>query len=101
MAACNFSETWYLINNSASLYQDTELQVQQMQLFHDSWKIAFFLILLLFVLTVISLVLLAFRHELLTCCFCAKYKNVQVLETESYAARTVMRTMRRHKVEMV
>ncbi|XP_078067978.1 small integral membrane protein 18 [Mustelus asterias] len=101
MAAYNFSQTWYLINNPTSIYQDTEFQVQQMELFHDSWKIAFFLILLLFVLTIISLVLLAFLHELLPCCVCAKNKSVEGLENEPHAARTVLSTMKRHKVEMV
>ncbi|XP_078396453.1 small integral membrane protein 18 [Cetorhinus maximus] len=101
MAACNFSQTWYSINNPTSIFQDIEFQVQQMQLFHDSWKIAFFLILLLFVLTIISLVLLAFLHELLPCCVCAKNRSVEGLENEHHAARTVMSAMRRHKVEMV
>ncbi|XP_043529958.1 small integral membrane protein 18 [Chiloscyllium punctatum] len=101
MAANNFSQTWFVINDATSINQDTEFQVQQMQLFHDSWKIAFFLILLLFVLTVISLVLLAFLHELLLCCFCTKSKSLEILDNEPHAARIVMSTMKRHKIEMV
>ncbi|KAM9450098.1 small integral membrane protein 18 [Clarias gariepinus] len=44
--------------------------VQQVFPFHDGWNVACFVILLLFIITVLSLATLAFLYELLDCaCF--------------------------------
>ncbi|GAA6085519.1 small integral membrane protein 18 isoform X1 [Tachysurus ichikawai] len=44
--------------------------VQQVFPFHDGWNVACFVILLLFIFTVLSLATLAFLYELLDCgCF--------------------------------
>ncbi|XP_017570530.1 small integral membrane protein 18 isoform X1 [Pygocentrus nattereri] len=49
--------------------------VQQVYPFHDGWNIACFIILLLFILTVLSLATLAFLYELLDCGCFAKSKT--------------------------
>ncbi|XP_072526728.1 small integral membrane protein 18 [Salminus brasiliensis] len=51
--------------------------VQQVYPFHDGWNIACFIILLLFVLTVLSLATLAFLYELLDCGCFAKNKTTR------------------------
>ncbi|KAG9259922.1 small integral membrane protein 18 [Astyanax mexicanus] len=48
---------------------------QQVYPFHDGWNIACFIILLLFILTVLSLATLAFLYELLDCGCFAKTKT--------------------------
>uniref|UniRef100_A0A4W3J3Z9 Small integral membrane protein 18 n=1 Tax=Callorhinchus milii TaxID=7868 RepID=A0A4W3J3Z9_CALMI len=79
----------------------TNLQVQDTKLFHDSWNIACFVILLLFVLAVISLVMLAFLYELFNCCCCANDKSINSMENKRHPVRAMMDSMRRHKVEVV
>ncbi|KAI5088044.1 small integral membrane protein 18 [Silurus meridionalis] len=44
--------------------------------FHDGWNIACFVILLLFIVTVLSLATLAFLYELLDCSCFSKTKTV-------------------------
>ncbi|XP_024145536.1 small integral membrane protein 18 [Oryzias melastigma] len=51
------------------------LQVQEVYPFHDGWNVACFVILLLFILTVLSLAALAVLYELLDCGCCAKGKT--------------------------
>ncbi|KAL1023886.1 hypothetical protein UPYG_G00048520 [Umbra pygmaea] len=51
------------------------LQVQEVFPFHDGWNVACFVILLLFILTVVSLATLAFLYELLDCGCCVKGKT--------------------------
>uniref|UniRef100_A0A1A8BKC7 Small integral membrane protein 18 n=1 Tax=Nothobranchius kadleci TaxID=1051664 RepID=A0A1A8BKC7_NOTKA len=58
------------------------LQVQEVYPFHDSWNIACFIILLLFILAVLSLTALAILYELLDCGCCAKGKTHHQLEEE-------------------
>uniref|UniRef100_A0A1A7WFR8 Small integral membrane protein 18 n=1 Tax=Iconisemion striatum TaxID=60296 RepID=A0A1A7WFR8_9TELE len=58
------------------------LQVQEVYPFHDSWNIACFIILLLFILAVLSLTALAVLYELLDCGCCAKGKTHHQLEEE-------------------
>uniref|UniRef100_A0A3Q2VP20 Small integral membrane protein 18 n=1 Tax=Haplochromis burtoni TaxID=8153 RepID=A0A3Q2VP20_HAPBU len=50
-------------------------QVQEVYPFHDGWNVACFVILLLFILTVLSLAALAVLYELLDCGCCAKGKT--------------------------
>ncbi|XP_052363802.1 small integral membrane protein 18 isoform X2 [Oncorhynchus keta] len=50
------------------------LQVQEVYPFHDGWNIACFVILLLFIITVVSLAALAFLYELLDCGCCVKVR---------------------------
>uniref|UniRef100_A0A3P8TY70 Small integral membrane protein 18 n=1 Tax=Amphiprion percula TaxID=161767 RepID=A0A3P8TY70_AMPPE len=52
------------------------LQVQEAYPFHDGWNVACFVILLLFILTVLSLAALAVLYELLDCGCCAKGKTL-------------------------
>ncbi len=58
------------------------LQVQEVYPFHDGWNVACFIILLLFLLTVLSLAALAVLYELLDCGCCAKGKTHQQLQQE-------------------
>ncbi|KAB5518490.1 hypothetical protein PHYPO_G00166600 [Pangasianodon hypophthalmus] len=51
--------------------------VQQVFPFHDGWNVACFVILLLFILTVLSLATLAFLYELLDCGCFNKTKTAQ------------------------
>nr|XP_020452677.1 small integral membrane protein 18 [Monopterus albus] len=58
------------------------LQVQEVYPFHDGWNVACFIILLLFILTVLSLAALAMLYELLDCGCCAKEKTNRQLQEE-------------------
>lgn len=58
------------------------LQVQEVYPFHDGWNVACFIILLLFILTVLSLTALAVLYELLNCGCCAKEKTHHQLQEE-------------------
>lgn len=58
------------------------LQVQEVYPFHDGWNVACFIILLLFILTVLSLAALAVLYELLDCGCCAKGKTHHQLQEE-------------------
>ncbi|XP_029354895.1 small integral membrane protein 18 [Echeneis naucrates] len=58
------------------------LQVQEVYPFHDGWNVACFIILLLFILTVLSLAALAVLYELLDCGCCAKEKTHHQLQEE-------------------
>ncbi|XP_071387832.1 small integral membrane protein 18 [Centroberyx affinis] len=58
------------------------LQVQEVYPFHDGWNVACFVILLLFILTVLSLAALAVLYELLDCGCCAKGKTHRQLQEE-------------------
>ncbi|XP_029908633.1 small integral membrane protein 18 [Myripristis murdjan] len=58
------------------------LQVQEVYPFHDGWNVACFIILLLFILTVLSLAALAVLYELLDCGCCAKGKTHRQLQEE-------------------
>ncbi|XP_061685968.1 small integral membrane protein 18 [Syngnathoides biaculeatus] len=53
------------------------LQPQEVYPFHDGWNVACFIILLLFILTVVSLAALAVLYEVLDCGCCAKEKTQQ------------------------
>ena len=57
--------------------KSVELQVRELYPFHDGWNVACFVILLLFILTVLSLAALAFLYELLDCGCFAKGKTVR------------------------
>ncbi|XP_055766444.1 small integral membrane protein 18-like isoform X2 [Salvelinus fontinalis] len=59
------------------------LQVQEVYPFHDGWNVACFVILLLFILTVVSLAALAFLYELLDCGCCVKGKTHRDLMEEA------------------
>ncbi|XP_028832687.1 small integral membrane protein 18 [Denticeps clupeoides] len=71
----NVSETGLPWRSEAQL-QNVALQVQEVYPFHDGWNVACFVILLLFILTVLSLAVLAFLYELLDCGCFAKGKTV-------------------------
>ncbi|XP_034043754.1 small integral membrane protein 18 [Thalassophryne amazonica] len=57
-------------------------QVQEVYPFHDGWNVACFIVLLLFILTVLSLAALAVLYELLDCGCCAKGKTHCQLQEE-------------------
>ena len=65
---------------TTSVYQYLGFQVQKIYPFHDNWNTACFVILLLFIFTVVSLVVLAFLYEVLDCCCCVKNKTVKDLK---------------------
>lgn len=58
------------------------MQVQEVYPFHDGWNVACFVILLLFILTVLSLAVLAVLYELLDCGCCAKGKTQLQIQAE-------------------
>ncbi|XP_072319065.1 small integral membrane protein 18 [Eucyclogobius newberryi] len=58
------------------------MQIQEVHPFHDGWNVACFVILLLFILTVIALAALAVLYELLDCGCCAKGKTHLQLQAE-------------------
>nr|XP_057924281.1 small integral membrane protein 18 [Doryrhamphus excisus]XP_057924290.1 small integral membrane protein 18 [Doryrhamphus excisus] len=57
-------------------------QVQEIYPFHDGWNVACFVILLLFILTVLSLAAMAVLYEVLDCGCCAKGKMHQEPQEE-------------------
>ncbi|XP_068448048.1 small integral membrane protein 18 [Clinocottus analis] len=67
---------------AAILVPRASLQVQEVYPFHDGWNVACFVILLLFILTVVSLAALAVLYELLDCGCCAKGKTHHQLREE-------------------
>ncbi|XP_041951331.1 small integral membrane protein 18 [Alosa sapidissima] len=69
------------------------LQVQELYPFHDGWNVACFVILMLFILTVLSLAALAFLYELLDCGCFAKGKTVRDLRQEPGTFCRVMERM--------
>ncbi|XP_043827050.1 small integral membrane protein 18 [Dromiciops gliroides] len=86
---------------TTSAYQYIGFQVQKVYPFHDNWNTACFIIMLLFIFTVVSLMLLAFIYEVLDCCCCAKDKTLSDLESEPSPLRTMMDNMRRQDTEVV
>ncbi|KAG7283053.1 hypothetical protein CRUP_012946 [Coryphaenoides rupestris] len=65
-----------------ALLSRVSMQVQEVYPFHDGWNVACFVILLLFILTVVSLAVLAVLYELLDCGCCAKGKTHRQLREE-------------------
>ncbi|XP_018413408.1 PREDICTED: small integral membrane protein 18 [Nanorana parkeri] len=88
-------------NETTLILQQVGFQVQKIYPFHDGWNTACFVILVLFILTVLSLVLLAFLYEMLDCCCCAKHKTVKDLENEPNPVRALMSSMKKRKTEVV
>ncbi|KAG9346909.1 hypothetical protein JZ751_005836 [Albula glossodonta] len=72
MTGQNSSQHW----QQAGPASGVTLQAQEAYPFHDGWNIACFVILMVFILTVVSLAALAFLYELLDCGCCAKDKTV-------------------------
>ncbi|XP_030643771.1 small integral membrane protein 18 [Chanos chanos] len=70
------------MNVSSAAIGGMLLQVQQVYPFHDGWNVACFVVLLLFILTVLSLATLAFLYELLDCGCFMKGKTVKDLRSE-------------------
>ncbi|XP_054634520.1 small integral membrane protein 18 [Dunckerocampus dactyliophorus] len=66
----------------ANPLSQVSLHVQEVYPFQDGWNVACFLILLLFILTVLSLAAMAILYELLDCGCCAKGKIHQELQEE-------------------
>ncbi|XP_069093504.1 small integral membrane protein 18 [Pleurodeles waltl] len=88
-------------NGTATIIQQVESQIQKIYPFHDNWNIACFVILILFIFTVISLMLFAFLYELLDCCCCDKNKTVKDLKNEPNPVRAMMQSMRKRNTEVV
>ncbi|XP_039396747.1 small integral membrane protein 18 [Mauremys reevesii] len=88
-------------NQTTSLFQYLGFQVQKIYPFHDNWNTACFIILVIFIFTVVSLVVLAFLYELLDCCCCVKNKTMKDLENESNPVRTMMGRFRKRETEVV
>uniref|UniRef100_A0A8C6WU83 Small integral membrane protein 18 n=1 Tax=Neogobius melanostomus TaxID=47308 RepID=A0A8C6WU83_9GOBI len=61
--------------------------VQEVYPFHDGWNVACFIILLLFILTVLSLAALAVLYELLDCGCCTKGKTHLQLQCDPLITR--------------
>lgn len=76
-------------------------QVQKIYPFHDNWNTACFVILIIFIFTVVFLVVLAFLYEVLDCGCCAKNKTVKDLENEPNPVRAMMNSFRKHGREVV
>ncbi|CAO2611867.1 Small integral membrane protein 18 [Lemmus lemmus] len=89
MASSHWNET------TPSVYQYLGFQVQAIYPFHDNWNTACFVILLVFIFTVVSLVVLAFLYEALDCCCCAKNKTVKDLKSEPNPLRSMMDNIRK------
>nr|XP_006006231.2 PREDICTED: small integral membrane protein 18 [Latimeria chalumnae] len=100
MATVNSNETWRWINSTAA-FHNLSFQVQKIFPFHDKWNTACFVILILFILTVVSLIVLAFLYELLDCGCCAKEKTVKEVQNDPGPLRAMINRIRRHKVEVV
>ncbi|XP_053226408.1 small integral membrane protein 18 [Podarcis raffonei] len=88
-------------NETTSLYQYLGFQVQKIYPFHDNWNTACFVILVIFIFTVICLVVLAFLYELLDCCCCVKNKTMKDLENEPNPVRSMMDSFRKRETEVV
>ncbi|XP_066576507.1 small integral membrane protein 18 [Amia ocellicauda] len=97
MTGLNASQPWHPPAHAA----DLSLQVQEMYPFHDGWNTACFVILLLFILTVVSLAALAFLYELLDCGCCAKGKTERELREQPGPLRAMMESVRKRRVEVV
>lgn len=95
MASSHWNET------TTSVYQYLGFQVQTIYPFHDNWNTACFVILLVFVSTVVSLVVLAFLYEALDCCCCAKNKTVKDWKSEPNPLRSMMDNIRKRDSEVV
>ncbi|XP_021102317.1 small integral membrane protein 18 isoform X1 [Heterocephalus glaber] len=95
MASSQWNET------TTSVYQYLGFQVQKIYPFHDNWNTACFVILLLFIFTVVSLVVLAFLYEVLDCCCCVKNKTVKDLKSEPNPLRSMMDNIRKRDTEVV
>nr|XP_012639591.1 small integral membrane protein 18 isoform X1 [Microcebus murinus] len=95
MASSHWNET------TTSVYQYLGFQVQKIYPFHDNWNTACFVILLLFIFTVVSLVVLAFLYEVLDCCCCVKNKTVKDLKSEPNPLRSMMDNIRKRETEVV
>lgn len=88
-------------NETAPIYQYLGFQVQKIYPFHDNWNTACFVILIVFIFTVICLVVLAFLYELLDCCCCVKNKTMKDLENEPNPVRSLMESFRKREREVV
>ncbi|KAI1887705.1 hypothetical protein AGOR_G00193060 [Albula goreensis] len=97
MTGHNSSQPW----PQAAPLTGVALQVQEVYPFHDGWNVACFIILLLFILTVVSLAALAFLYELLDCGCCAKDKTARELREEPGPFRSVMDRFRNRHTEVV
>ncbi|XP_015201431.2 small integral membrane protein 18 [Lepisosteus oculatus] len=97
MSSLNSSQPWHPPGRSG----DLSLQVQEIYPFHDGWNTACFVILLLFILTVVSLAALAFLYELLDCGCCAKGKTERELREQPGPLSAMMRSVRQRRVEVV
>nr|XP_035962988.1 small integral membrane protein 18 isoform X2 [Halichoerus grypus] len=86
---------------TTSVYQYLGFQVQKIYPFHDNWNTACFVILLLFIFTVASLVVLAFLYEVLDCCCCVKNKTVKDVKSEPNPLRSMMDNIRKREIEVV
>ncbi|XP_015848285.1 small integral membrane protein 18 [Peromyscus maniculatus bairdii] len=95
MASGHWNET------TPSVPQGLGFQVQTIYPFHDNWNTACFVILLLFMFTVVSLVVLAFLYEALDCCCWAKNKTVKDLKSEPNPLRSMMDNIRKRDSEVV
>ncbi|KAJ8416459.1 hypothetical protein AAFF_G00357470 [Aldrovandia affinis] len=87
--------------NASQPLSDVAFQVQEVYPFHDGWNIACFVILLVFILTVVSLAALAFLYELLDCGCCSKDKTARELREDPGLFRAMTASMRKRHLEVV
>ncbi|KAJ8382929.1 hypothetical protein SKAU_G00037070 [Synaphobranchus kaupii] len=96
MTRQNSSQPW----PGAAPLSGVALQVQEAYPFHDGWNIACFVILLLFVLTVVSLAALAFLYELLDCGCHAKDKTARQISEDPVLPETAVESVSKVHVEV-
>ncbi|XP_043915353.1 small integral membrane protein 18 [Protopterus annectens] len=101
MSALNSSQPWYWTNSTGTFYNYLSFQVQKIYPFHDNWNTACFVILIIFIITVISLAVLAFLYEILDCGCCSKEKTVKDLQNESSSVRAMIERVRNRNTEVV
>ncbi|KAI1883428.1 hypothetical protein AGOR_G00231330 [Albula goreensis] len=97
MTGQNSSQHW----QQAGPVSGVTLQAQEAYPFHDGWNIACFVILMVFILTVVSLAALAFLYELLDCGCCAKDKTVGEPREEAGLCQDETETTDKHDPEEV
>ncbi|KAM9194392.1 small integral membrane protein 18 [Dugong dugon] len=91
----------YWNGTTPSIYQYLGFQVQKIYPFHDNWNTACFVILLLFIFTVVSLVVLAFLYEVLDSCCCVNNKTVKDLKSGPNPLRSVTDNTGKRETEVV
>ncbi|KAG9346944.1 hypothetical protein JZ751_005871 [Albula glossodonta] len=97
MKGQNSSQLWQQVGPAMGV----TLQAQEAYPFHDGWNIACFVILMVFILTVVSLAALAVLYELLDCGCCAKDKTFGEPREEAGLCQDETESTDKHDLEEV